>query len=85
MKINDIKPIVKGNASLLYVKSGGIATYELHSVDDKVYYLDIDLSNKHDCGESARFETYYDKSITLMRWIRRANENGELKSFDELN
>lgn len=85
MKVDDIKPIVKGNAALLYVKSGGIATYELHSIDDKIYYLEIDLTDTKDCGEIAKFETYYEKSITLMRWIRRANENNELKTIDELN
>lgn len=85
MKVEDIKPIIKGNASLLHIKSGGIATYELHSIDDKIYYVDIDLSDKKDCGETAIFERYYEKAITLMRWIRRANENGELKTIDELD
>lgn len=83
MKVTDLKPIVKGNASLNSIKSGGVATYELHAIDDSIYYVDIDLSDKHDCGESATFLPYYEKAITLMRWIRRANENGELKTIDE--
>ena len=40
--------------------------------------VEIDLSNKVDCGESASFKPYYEKAIILMRWIRRALENDDL-------
>ena len=40
--------------------------------------FDIDLSDKHDVGETATFMAHYDKALILMRWIRRAIENEEL-------
>lgn len=33
----ELKNIVKGSAKLLFVKSGGIAVYELNSIDGKKY------------------------------------------------
>lgn len=75
---HDLKTIVKGRADLNCVKSGGIAVYYITVEDGTVYSLDIDLSNKHDVGETATFMAHYDKSIILMRWIRRAIENDEL-------
>ena len=74
----ELKSIVKGSAKLLFIKSGGIAVYELNSIDGKKYYLEIDLSDKNDVGETATFETEYEKSLVLMRWIRRSIENGTL-------
>lgn len=74
----ELKDIVKGSAELLYVKAGGIATYKLTDINGKTYLLDIDLSDKHDVGETAEFNTYYEKSMILMRWIRRAIENNTL-------
>ena len=77
MVVNDIKPIVKGIAQLQYIMSGGIAVYHITSVDNKKYQLDIDLSDKHDVGETAAFKPT-EKGILLMRWIRKANENDTL-------
>lgn len=74
----ELKNIVKGSAKLLFVKSGGIAVYELNSIDGKKYQIEIDLSDKNDVGETAIFETEYVKSLMLMRWIRRSIENGTL-------
>lgn len=74
----ELKDIVKGDARLLFMKSGGIAVYELNSIDGKKYRLEIDLSNKNDVGETATFETEYKRSTILMRWIRRSIENGTL-------
>lgn len=74
----ELKNIVKGSAKLLFMKSGGIAVYELNSIDGKKYQLMIDLSDKHDVGETATFEVEYEKSLVLMRWIRRSIENGTL-------
>ena len=51
--------------------------YVIH-VEDTDYMLEIDLSDKHDVGASASFMAHYDKSIILMRWIRRAIEGGTL-------
>ena len=75
---HDLKTIVKGRADLNCVKSGGIAVYYITVEDGTVYSLDIDLSDKHDVGETATFMAHYDKSIILMRWIRRAIEKEEL-------
>ena len=74
----ELKNIVKGSAKLLFIKSGGIAVYELNSIDGKKYQIEIDLSDKNDVGETAIFETEYMKSLMLMRWIRRSIENGTL-------
>jgi hypothetical protein len=77
MVVQDIKPIVKGIAELQYIMSGGIAVYHITSVDDKKYQLEIDLSDKHDVGETAAFHPV-EKALLLMRWIRKANENDTL-------
>ena len=77
MVVDDIKPIVKGIAQLQYIMSGGIAVYHIISVDGKKYQLEIDLSDKHDVGETAAFKPT-EKALLLMRWIRRANDNDTL-------
>ena len=77
MVVQDIKPIVKGIATLQYIMSGGVAVYHINSVDDKKYQLEIDLSDKHDVGETAAFHPT-EKALLLMRWIRKANENDTL-------
>lgn len=74
----DLKDIVKGTATLVGVLSGGIAVYNLESISGKLYQLEIDLSDKHDVGETAMFLPYYEKSLILMRWIRRSIENKTL-------
>ena len=75
---HDLKIIVKGQADLNCVKSGGVAVYNITVNDGTVYSLDIDLSDKHDVGETATFLSHYDKAIILMRWIRRAMDKEEL-------
>ena len=75
---HDLKTIVKGQADLNCVRSGGIAVYHITVEDGTVYSLDIDLSDRHDVGETATFMSHYDKSVILMRWIRRAIEKEEL-------
>ena len=77
MVVNDIKPLVKGTAQLQYIMSGGIAVYHIMAVDGTKYQLEIDLSDRHDVGETAAFKPV-EKGILLMRWIRRANENDSL-------
>lgn len=77
-----LKDIVKGTAKLDCVRSGGIAEYIITSCNGKKYLLEIDLSNKVDCGDSASFKIDYPKAIILMRWIRRAMENDDLISLD---
>ena len=56
MVVQDIKPIVKGIAQLQYILSGGIAVYHLNAVDWHVQQIEIDLSDKHDVGETAAFK-----------------------------
>ena len=73
----DLKTIVKCPADIECVKAGGVVVYVIH-VEDTNYMLEIDLSDKHDVGASASFMAHYDKSIILMRWIRRAIENNTL-------
>ena len=75
---HDLKTIVKGQADLNCVRSGGIAVFYITVEDGTVYSLDIDLSDRHDVGETATFMAHYDKSVILMRWIRRAIEKEEL-------
>lgn len=77
MIVQDIKPIVKGIAQLQFVMGGGIAIYHILSTDGKKYQLEIDLSDKHDVGETAAFHPT-EKALLLMRWIRKANENDTL-------
>lgn len=74
----DLKEIVKGRADLDCVIAGGIAKYILTDINGIKYQLHIDLSDKHDVGETATFEVHYDSAMILMRWIRRAIENKEL-------
>ena len=57
--------------------SGGIAVYNLNAVDWHVQWIEIDLSDKHDVGETAAFKPV-EKGLILMRWIRKANENETL-------
>lgn len=76
--IHDLKTIVKGQANLNCVRSGGLAVYHITVEDGTVYSLDIDLSDTQDVGSTATFEAHYDKSVILMRWIRRAYEKEEL-------
>lgn len=68
--------IVKGKADMVSVQAGGIATYQI-TTEGHQYQLDIDLSDKHDVGETATFMCHYDRAIILMRWIRRAIEKGD--------
>jgi hypothetical protein len=77
MIVEDLKPLVKGIAQLQYVMGGGIAVYHILSTDDRKFQLEIDLSDKHDVGESAAFHPT-EKALLLMRWIRKANENNTL-------
>ena len=77
-----LKEIVKGMATLECVRSGGIAEYVITSCNGKRYMLEIDLSNRVDCGDSAVFNVHYDKAIILMRWIRRAIEKENLMELD---
>lgn len=78
MVVNDIKDIVKGKAELSRIISGGIADYIITDINNNQFELLIDLTDKHDVGENASFLPFYEKAITLMRWIRRANENDTL-------
>jgi hypothetical protein len=75
---HDLKTLVKGTADLDCIKSGGIAVYHIKVEDGSVYSLDIDLSDRHDVGETATFMPHYDKALILMRWIRRAIDNEEI-------
>jgi hypothetical protein len=77
MVVQDIKPIVKGMAQLQYIMAGGIAVYHIMAVDGTKYQLEIDLSDKHDVGETAAFKPT-EKALLLMRWIRKANEDDTL-------
>ena len=77
MIVEDLKPLVKGIAQLQYVMSGGIVVYHILSTDNRKFQLEIDLSDKHDVGETAAFHPT-EKALLLMRWIRKANENDTL-------
>ena len=77
MVVQDIKPLVKGIAQLQYIMAGGIAVYQITSIDNRNFQLEIDLSDKHDVGETAAFKPV-EKALLLMRWVRKANENDTL-------
>ena len=77
-----LKDIVTGSADLSHMKAGGIAVYHVTDIHGNKYQVEIDLSDKHDVGDSATFEVHYDKAMILMRWIRRAYESGELVKFN---
>jgi hypothetical protein len=77
----ELKDIIKGTADLNCILSGGIAVYTLTDINGKKYQVEIDLSDKHDVGETATFAIHYDKAIYLMRWIRRAVEHDKLVSL----
>lgn len=68
----DLKNLVKGAADLVCMNAGGIVVYNITSTDNHVYQFEIDLSDKHDVGETASFLPHYDRAIILMRWIRRS-------------
>ena len=72
---HDLKTIVKGSADIDCVKAGGIVVYHIKVNDGTTYLLEIDLSDRHDVGDTANFMAHYDKAIILMRWIRRAIDN----------
>ena len=80
--VETLTQIVKGNARLDSIRTGGIAEYIITSCNGRRYMIEIDLSDKVDCGESATFKPYYEKAIILMRWIRRAMEHNNLISLD---
>ena len=60
-----LKDIVKGTATMDCVRSGGIAEYIITSCNGKRYMLEIDLSNRVDCGDSDTFSIHYPKAIIL--------------------
>ena len=78
-----LKELVKGTATMDCVRTGGIAEYIITSCNGKKYMLEINLADKVDCGESASFKPFYERAIILMRWIRRAMENGDLVDLNE--
>jgi hypothetical protein len=79
----ELKAIVQGSADLSHMIAGGIAVYILTDTYGNKYELHIDLSDKHDVGDSASFEIHYDKAMLLMRWIRRAIENNTLYTISQ--
>lgn len=78
MEKPNLKDIVKGTADLDCVMSGGIAVYILTSESNKCYQLEIDMTDKHDVGETASFRSHYPSALMLMRWIRRSIDNDTL-------
>lgn len=67
----DLKKIVKGEAEIVGVKSGGIVSYLIRTKDGEEYGIDIDTTNKEDVGDACVFSAK-EKAIMLMRWIRRS-------------
>lgn len=74
----NLKSLVKGSADIDCMRSGGIAVYNITADDNSVFQIEIDLSDKHDVGETATFMPHYDKALTLMRWIRRSIEKNTI-------
>ena len=61
----NLKSLVKGSADIDCIKAGGIAVYKITADDNTVFQLEIDLSDKHDVGETATFLPHYDKEMIL--------------------
>ncbi len=74
----NLKSLVKGSADIDCMRSGGIAVYNITADDNSVFQIEIDLSDKHDVGETATFMPHYDKALTLMRWIRKSIEKNTI-------
>lgn len=74
MKMHSLKEIVKDNTAKLSYICAGIAYYDI-SVDDSIYQLGIN-SNDDEWKTTYLYPEF--KAITLMRWIRKALDNGEL-------
>jgi len=72
ISIRDLKDIIKNSYCSLKCVSKSYATYHL-VYNDELYVFDVpldDISNSLLCQ--------HEKSITLMRWIRKAIEKDEL-------
>lgn len=78
MIVKDLKPLIKGKADLIGILSGGIALYNITDIENNIWQIGIDLTDREDVGRDAMFLPTYTKAITLMRWIRRSNEKDQL-------
>ena len=65
----DIKTIVKGTIARFDYAIAGVLYYKV-GTSEGIYQFPIDMNDKDDVG-TATFEAEY-KSITLMRYIRKA-------------
>lgn len=66
--------IVKGKSTFSHAISGVL--YYITESNDEKYLFSIDMNDKNDVGTTTFSNEY--KTITLMRWVRRALENGTL-------
>ena len=71
----DIKTIVKGTIARFDFAIAGVLYYKV-STADGIYQFQVDMNDKEDVGTTTFFAEY--KAITLMRYIRKAMEKGEL-------
>jgi len=71
---HELKEIVKGTVAKLEHVCNGKADYRIN-VNDTIYQLEINIMEKE--WENIYILPEY-KSITLMRWIRKGIENGNL-------
>lgn len=86
IKVDEVKAphslaemVKSGNTTLEYYKEDNLYySFEAGMLDNKYKYeFPIDTSNKEDIGETRLENTY--KTITLMRYIRKAIANGTLR------
>jgi len=71
---HNLKQIVTGNIAVLSYVCAGVIYYNI-DVEDVTYQLGID-STDEEWKTTYLYPTF--KAITLMRWIRKAIENGSL-------
>lgn len=73
--MNNIKNIVKNTESIFSHAIAGVLYYTTDTPVGK-YQFPIDMNDKDDVGTTAFVAKY--KTITLMRYVRKANKKGEL-------
>jgi len=69
-----LKEIIKGTTEMNYV-CNGIVYYSI-KVDDTIYQLELDTKDEIEFKDV--YFTPIFKTLTLMRWIRKAIENDKL-------
>lgn len=71
----DLKTLIKDTESKFVFAIAGVLYYQVWT-SEGIYQFPIDMNNKDDVGTTTFLAEY--KSITLMRYIRKAMDNENL-------